>query len=80
MEEKIRKSRKGAPKWHVQTKDGYEPLKPYKFIRHPERPLVRLIPITLKPILQSNKWKDFYEKFSSNEKIKNLQEFKEIMN
>ena len=63
MEEKTRKSRKGAPKWHVQTKDGYEPLKPYKFIRHPERPLVRLIPLTLKPILESKKWKDFYEKF-----------------
>ena len=38
-------------------------MKPYKFIRHPERPLVRLIPLTLKPILESKKWKDFYEKF-----------------
>ena len=69
-EDKKRKSSKGIPKWHVTTKDGnIEPLKPYKFIRDPKNPYVRLIPITLQAVLESDKWKDFYDK---NYKDKNF--------
>ena len=60
---KERKSRKGAPKWHIQTKDGYEPLKPYKFIRDPNDPDVRLIPMSLKAILESKNGKIFIKNF-----------------
>ena len=67
---KERKSRKGAPKWHIQTKDGYEPLKPYKFIRDPNDPDVRLIPMSLKAILESKKWENFYKKFYLTKKFR----------